>query len=378
MRPATTTATAEPPDTAMSMSRLHDLISLAMEPSSAKRRELLREVTNLYFGQPATNPSEMALFDSVLTQLSSEMEDAVRAELSARFADASVAPRRLIFTLANDTPDVAGPVLMRSPVLSESDLLHVVKTKGQGHLRAVSERPDVPEAVADVIVDRGDDETLNTLLRNDGAKLSRGASEAAVDRAQKNPALHEAVVGRANLPADLLNEMYFVVELQLRQRILEENARLDPAVLEKALATGRNRVATKDGALPPDYQQAEAYISELRAAGELTPTVLARFLRSGGMTHVLVALAQLADIDFFTAKRIVESKQLDGLAIVCKAADLDKALFLTYAVVLLGHSKDALGRAQEYGRLYHDLPRDTAMRTLRFWRMRRQSTDLAA
>jgi uncharacterized protein (DUF2336 family) len=362
----------------MSMSRLHDLIALAKEPSSAKRRELLREVTDLYFGQPATNPAEMALFDAVLTQLSSEMEEAVRAALSARFADATVAPRRLIFTLANDTAEVAEPVLKSSPVLSESDLLHVVKTKGQSHLRAVSERRDVPEAVADVIVDRGDDETLNTLLRNDGAKLSRGASEAAVDRAQNNPFLHEAVVGRANLPADLLNEMYFVVELQLRQRILEENARLDPAVLEKALATGRNRVATKDGALPPDYQQAEAYISELRAAGELTPTVLARFLRSGGMTHVLVALAQLADIDFFTARRIVESKQLDGLAIVCKAADLDKALFLTYAVVLLGHSKDALGRAQEYGRLYTDLPRDTAMRTLRFWRMRRQSTDLAA
>ncbi|HEY3814976.1 MAG TPA: DUF2336 domain-containing protein [Caulobacteraceae bacterium] len=362
----------------MSSSRLHDLISLAQEPSSAKRRELLRELTNMYFGQPATSPAEMALFDAVLTQLSSEMEEAVRAALSARFADASVAPRRLIFTLANDTADVAGPILKRSPVLSESDLLHVVKTKGQDHLRAVSERADVPEAIADVIVDRGDDDTLNVLLRNDGAKLSRGASEAAVERAQANPALHEAVVGRANLPADLLNEMYFVVELQLRQRILEENARLDPALLEQALAAGRNRVASKDGALPPDYNQAEAYISELRAAGELTPTVLARFLRSGGMTHVLVALAQLADIDFFTAKRIVESKQLDGLAIVCKAADLDKALFLTYAVVLLGHGSDALGRAQEYGRLYGELPRETAMRTLRFWRMRRQSTDLAA
>jgi uncharacterized protein (DUF2336 family) len=93
---------------------------------------------------------------------------------------------------------------------------------------------------------------------------------------------------------------------------------------------------------------------------------------------VLVALAQLADIDFFTAKRIVESKQLDALAIVCKAAGLDKALFLTYAVVLLGHSSDALGRAQEYGRLYGELPKDTAMRTLRFWRMRRTTTDLAA
>ena len=52
--------------------------------------------------------------------------------------------------------------------------------------------------------------------------------------------------------SDLLNEMYFVVEARLRARILEQNARLDPALLEAALAAGRTRVATSDGALPPD------------------------------------------------------------------------------------------------------------------------------
>jgi uncharacterized protein (DUF2336 family) len=362
----------------MSESRLQDLIALAEETSSAKRRELLREVTDLFFGQPACSGAESELFDSVLTQLSSDMEEAVRAELAHRFADASVAPGRLIFTLANDTIAVAEPVLARSPVLTENDLLQVVKTKGQGHLRAVSSRPEVPEAVSEVIVDRGDDHTLGVLLRNGGAKLSRGASEAAVERAVANPELHEAVVERPNLPPDLLNEMYFVVEARLRQRILEENAKLDPALLEQALSAGRKAMASRDGALPPDYDQAEAYISELRAAGELTPRVLARFLRSGGMTHFLVALAQLADIDFHTAKRIVEKKELDGLAVVCRAADLDRALFLTYAIVLLGQGSEAMGRAQEYGRLYAELPKETALRTIRFWRMRRQSSELAA
>jgi uncharacterized protein (DUF2336 family) len=269
-------------------------------------------------------------------------------------------------------------VLIRSRSLSENELLEVVKTRGQGHLRAVSKREEVSEAVSDVIVERGDDQTLEVLLRNDGARLSREASEAAVERATKNPDLHEAVVERASLPPDLLNEMYFVVEARLRQRILDENARLDPVLLENALSAGRRRVAARDGALPPEYDQAEAYVKELRAAGELTPRVLARFLRSGTMTHFLVALAQLADIDFHTAKRIVEKRELDALAVVCKAADLEKALFLTYAVVLLGADGDAMARAQEYGRLYADLPRDTALRTLRFWRMRRHTGDLAA
>src|SRR3569833_3217767 len=102
----------------MARSRLNDLIDLAKETSSVKRRELLREVTDLFFGQPSpSNQPQMELFDSVLTQLASEMEEAVRAELAHRFAAASVAPGRLIFTLANATIAVAEPVLARSKVL---------------------------------------------------------------------------------------------------------------------------------------------------------------------------------------------------------------------------------------------------------------------
>ncbi|HYE43441.1 MAG TPA: hypothetical protein VEA15_08610, partial [Caulobacteraceae bacterium] len=64
----------------MARSRLLDLIDLAKEDSSEKRRELLREMTDLFFSvhTPQTQP-EMELFDSVLVQLSSEMEQAVRA-----------------------------------------------------------------------------------------------------------------------------------------------------------------------------------------------------------------------------------------------------------------------------------------------------------
>lgn len=354
-------------------SRLQQLIDLAREPSSEKRRTLLREITDLFFTPaPTRGAEEIALYGDVLAQLSAEMEEAVRAELAERFAPAPDAPRELVRCLAADTIAVAGPVLRQSPVLTEADLLDVVRTQGQDHLRAVSGREVVPESVSDVIVERGDDETLDHLVRNEGARLSRRASEAVVDRAQRNPALHEAVVNRASLPPDLLNEMYFVVEARLRQRILEQNQQLDPAVLDAALSAGRARVAVADGALPPDYARAEAYVRELRAAGALTPQQLARFLRSGGQTEFLIALAELADIDFHTARHIIESRELDALAVVCKATDLDRALFLTFAVVLLNADGDAMGKAHTYARLYADLPRDAAQRTLRFWRLRRQ------
>ncbi len=352
-------------------SRLPDLIILAQEPSSEKRRALLRELTEHFFGSSQRSVAEDALYDTVLTDLTAEMEVAVRAELSARFAQSLNAPRGLIRRLANDQAEVADAVLRASSVLTDEDLLGVVRSQGQAHLRAVSERKSVSEAVSDVIVERGDDETLGTLLRNDGARLSRAATETAVERAKINPALHAATVERKSLPADLLNEMYFVVEARLRQRILEQNAAMDPVLLESALAAGRARVATDDGTLPADYSECLAYVQELGAAGQLTPTMLARFLRSGSKTAFLIALAQLADVDFHTASSIVEKKELDALAVICKAASLDRSLFLTFAVVILGSGDSAMAQAHVYARLYSELEREAALRTLRFWRMRR-------
>lgn len=358
--------------------KIEELIALAHEPSSEKRRELLRGVTDLFFvGSGEHAAPELAQFDEVMCALAAEMEEAVRAELAGRLADEAAPPMRLIRTLAADSFSVAEPVLGRSPALGEADLLAIARHRGQAHLRVISSRSDLTEAVSDVIVERGDDATLNALLVNEAAPLSRRASEAVVDRASENPSLHAAVVDRHDLPPDLLNEMYFMVEARLRQKITERNAALDPAALEAALEAGRKRLASRDGALPPDYAEAETHIRTLKRKGAITPQALAGFLRQGERTRFLVALSELSEVDFHTIRRIVERRDMDALAIICRAAEFDRALFLTFAVLILEPGQ-AMAKAQEYGKLYNDLPKDTALRTMRFWRMRRTTGDVAA
>ncbi|MFT4089248.1 MAG: DUF2336 domain-containing protein [Asticcacaulis sp.] len=351
---------------------LNQLIELAKEPSSTKRRDLLREVTTIFMSRPDdVSGTELVLYDEVMMLLSDEMEAMVRAEIAQKIASTRNAPMGLLRKLASDQIEVAGPILRRSTALTENDLLHVVSTQGQAHLKAVSERVEVTEAVSGVIVERGDDDTVNVLLRNDGARLSRHTNEVVVARAQNSVALHEAVVGRKDMPIDLLNDMYFVVEARLRERILQENAAIDPSVIEQALSNSRNRVAIAHGSFPSDYEAISNEVEILRKNGKLTPSLLAKYMRDPNQTYFLVALAQMADIDFLTARHLVEKRELDALAIACKAANLEKALFLTYVMIMLSGEDNAMGRASEYGRLYEELPRETAMRTIRFWRLRR-------
>ena len=363
----------------MPESKLLDLIDLAREPSSDRRRELLREVTDLFMAQPSArlDPSQLGLFDDVMSQLAGEMEEVVRAELSHRLAAAPSAPPRLLGSLARDSMAVAEPLLRTSRALSEADLVQLARTQGQNHLRAISQRPVVPTAVSDVIVERADDATLDVLLRNQGAELSREASETAVDRAQNNPALHAAVVERASLPPDLLSEMYFVVEARLRETIMARNATLDPAELQAALEAGRKRIAARDGALPADYETAEAEVRALALRGELKPAMLTGYLRLQSKTKLAVALAELAEIDFSTARRVLEGGVIDALAILCKAAGFDRALFLTLTIVMLNGEASVMAKAQEYGSLYEQLTRDAAQRAVRFWRLRRQAEGAA-
>ena len=352
-------------------SRLPDLIAMASESSSERRRELLRELSEHFFGSPAHGEAEAELYSDVFTRLLADMETAVRAELSQRFSTRLNAPRSLIRRFASDEIAVAAPVLQASPVLTDEDLLVVVRTQGQGHLRAVSLRPSVSEAVSDAIVARSDDETLQTLLGNDGASLSRQASENAVDRAKANPALHAAVVDRRTLPPDLLNEMYFVVESELRRRIVARNATIDPELLETAIAAGLARLGTEDGVLPRDYLDALALVKSTRAGRTLTSIEIARILRSGNQTAFRIALAEVSDVDFCTVSRIMEQGEIDGLAVLCRAANLDGPLFLTIALSVLGNTASAMGRARSYALHYAELGQDAATRTLRFWRMRR-------
>ena len=358
-------------------SPLEDLIALAHEPSSGRRRELLRRVTDLFFAASAVSPSEARAFDGVFCTLAQDMETDIRAELADRFADAATAPAGLAAQLARDCIEVALPILSNAKLLTEADLIEVARTQGQSHLRAVSARPGLSEAVSDAIVERGDDETLGVLVRNDAAALSRWASETVVERAAANPELQAAVVTRRSLPLDLLNEMYFVVEARLRQHILARNAAADPKAVEAALAAARTRLAARADAAPEDLAEAEAEIDKLASRHRLNAPTLLGYLRSNQRTHFTVGLARLAEVDASTVRTIMDRCDLDALAVVCKAAELDKSMFLTFAVLACG-GRDAMSRAAVYGKLYAELPRDTALRTLRFWRIRCESGEAMA
>lgn len=358
--------------------RFSKLLQLAGESSSEKRRELLRDVTDLFFATTDLRTDrEAELFDDILCSIAQEMPAEALVSLSRRFATASDAPQELVKRLAQDTIEVAEPVLKRSRQLSDEDLIGIVLARSQDHIRAVAVRSRVSSTVSDAIVQRGDDQTLGVLVANEGARLSRSALETVVDRARINPALQEGVVHRRDMPLDLLNELYFDVQQRLREAILERNAAVDPAELDAALSRARGRLRHAAKAVSEDLRKAEQEVRALSAAGRLDGASLLAFHRGEKPHHFLAGLAEMTGLDYEAVRAILRNRDLDALAMICRASEMERPLFVSLAVLCEG-GEAGMRRAEEFGKLYATVPVEAAQRAMRFYRVRKTSENRAA
>jgi uncharacterized protein (DUF2336 family) len=182
---------------------LHDLESLARERSREKRRVLLRAISDCFFDSDAHTEKEAALYDDVVTRVLEEVEPAARAELAERLADAEAPPRRVLLRLAEDLISVAASILVRSTALQEADLERIAQHQSQGHLAAIAARPTLSERVTDVLVARGDELVVDTVVGNQGARFSRQSFATLAERACGNEKLLDRLGARTDVPAEI-------------------------------------------------------------------------------------------------------------------------------------------------------------------------------
>jgi len=362
------------------IARLRKVLDIAGEASSDKRRELLREVTDLFLGSPDSyNEREVGHFTDIMMRVARAMETKVRQELAERMAKEASAPHDLVTMLANDAIEVARPILLHSVVLEDGDLLDVIRRHGQEHMQAISGRAQISGTVVDALVDKGDDTVLQTLVGNQGAEISRRAMEKIVVRAERNERLHEPLVGRKDVPPELLNEVFWFVSSSLRQHIMQSTAAIEPSAVDRMLEETRSTVLDAMQVDQANVSQAERFIINKKRLGQLDEALLVGLLGERRYREFIFGLAHLVEVDIRTAQRIFYDPGREALAIACRAKNFSRESF----AVLLSHAKYGgvpFGDEdeKELMALYDAMTHDTAQRTMRFWRVREASAKLAA
>lgn len=361
-----------------SQSAFARLKDLAAEPSSDKRRELMREVTDIFLGNPSErSETECLLFDDVVAAVVKDMEAVVRAELSEKLAGTSVPISKTLKRFAmDDDIEVARPVLERSEGLSEEDLIEVVKTKTQEHMLAITRRQNVSEKVSGALVDRGSDAVVASLLDNAGAVFSRESIEKVVDRATGSEVIQKSFVSREAVPLDLLNELTMVVQKDLRNEILKRFESVSPEELDQALAKGRHQVRMNHRKAGREQKAAMAELDSVERAGRLKVDRLLKYLQDDNVSAFAETLNRLSGLGYDNAIKIYRERDVDSLALAMKALDAPLPLFATCAAYIAGVS-DAVNQVKMYAGVYRDVPSEAARRAIRFWKVRSSASEAA-
>lgn len=353
------------------------LKDFAQETSSDKRRDLLRQATDVFLAEGgALSSDEMSMLDDVVQSVASDLSAQVRAELSRKISAAPIPFTRTARKLAMDDIEIARPVLEHSRALTQSDLLEVIAQKSSDHMMAVTRRDDIGETVSNALVERGEDRVVASLLENRTARISDETYERVAERAETSTVLQAPFVRRENVPLHLLNDVYLKVEASLRREILSKYEGVLPSELEAAFERSRNRVSKAYGALPADFDAARREVESMAHHGTLLPPALVSLLRQGAAkrTVFICAFAKLAEVSYEQVDKLMATTDLDAMAMLCRAAGFDRAIFVTLAMLIIG--KDApMGRVKEFGELYNSVPLEAAQRAIRFWKVRTRLQD---
>lgn len=322
------------------MAAADPLLRLAHSRSPADRERLMFALAQ-FCDTPEAGASEHArtLIGEIFMVLVADAEHEIRVRLAESLAPARWAPSALVNTLALDDIDIARPVIAKSPVLTDADLIKLLVVATIDHQIEVARRPDITGEVVRAIIERGDPAVLTALASNPSAQVDPDGLARLVTASRKVASLRAPLARHPRLTAELAYALYSWVGEALREE-LGQRFVIDPAVLQDAVeeAVGQaysGAVTPMEAAGEMERQEMETrLIAKLQASGQLRPGYLLKSLRDGKLHLFELALATLATVKTEEIQAACASDRPDLVALACAAVGIDRSVFPTILSLL--------------------------------------------
>lgn len=345
---------------------LDDLERAVARGSSQTRIDIMRQVTDLFLTAPTKLAEEqVSLFDDVINRLIGRLESHALAELSERLAPSSNAPPQVMRQLAaNDSIDVAGPVLARSNSLTDETLVEIAENKSQSHLSKIAERGQLSPTITDILVDRGDHDVVKKVAANTGARFSNTGMSTLAMRADGDDELIDTISLRTDIPSLIFSQLLSYATDQTRKRLLAARPMNSEAVnlVLAQVSANTGRLA----AMAKDWTAAQSFVHAFGQDTELTRSRVLEFADGGKITELIAALSVLSGIETNLIGRLVCDQNAFGVMILCRAINLDWSI--THAVLSTGPSaKTHADQLEDLCKNFENVSLSMARRLLGFW-----------
>ena len=188
-------------------SLLAELNSTLAEAQAPWRRVALGRIIDLFCsGVQSYTGEQIELFDEVMGRLIKSGDRALLAEASKSLATLEMAPVKVLGTLARHSDiTVCGPILEEGKALPDEDLIAIADSNRLDPklLTKISSRPQLSEAVTNILIKRGSAAIRRKILDNPNARISEEGFARLVSAVNGDKTFAAAVAARQDLPAEL-------------------------------------------------------------------------------------------------------------------------------------------------------------------------------
>lgn len=301
-----------------------DVERLMRDPSPESRVDAASKVAHAFADAQLTD-SERQLARDIIAAFAHDAVVRVRQALSENLKDSPEIPHELALQLAKDVAEVAAPMLANSTVLSEADLIEIVSAGSSAHQTAIASRRQVPATLAGVLVEKGSEDAVSTLMKNDGAQVDEGQMEKALNRFEGSQKVADNLALRAKLPITITERLVAVVSDKIREHLVTHHEM--PADLAADLLLQSREKALVGLMAENESVDLAGLVRDLKTNGRLTPTLILRALCTGDIDFFEHAMAELSGIPVQNAHRLIHDPGRIGLKTLYDRCSLPAELF---------------------------------------------------
>jgi uncharacterized protein (DUF2336 family) len=277
---------------------------------------------------------QVAQYDEVLCQLAELVEVEARTHVAKLLAPLERAPGNVVNKLANDSIEVALPLLEFSNVLNDDDLIEIASTQSEAHRVAIAGRNVVTERVGEAIVEHGGSPSAVRLAANHRAELTPATVERLVVRASSDAALASNLRGRGDIDWNTLRTQISDAGQKVLESLGDTAHPVDPVTAGKVSAVVYNRMRNSVGFSAHDWKVAYNQVKALADRHQLDERALLRFVRFGYGHHAAAALTVMLRVQPEVVVKWLAAQDYVAITVALRAMGVSPDLFEALIAVM--------------------------------------------
>jgi uncharacterized protein (DUF2336 family) len=310
-----------------------DIELLVREPSATMRQRICEKIS-VGYNSGLYSESEIKLANEIFRLLLKDTEMKVRLLIAQALQASMHAPHDVIWALANDRHEIAVPVLEHSHVLSEDDLIAIVRaTREHPKLKAITRRDSISKQLSHALIEKRDHEITRDVLNNKGASISDTTMDVILEEFARENSVLEELVLRGGLPYEFAERLFAAVSDSLKKQ-LTRKYRMGKHVAEDMTESAREAAMLQFISPWMSQHDINQLVEEMHRGKRLTDSVIIRSLCIGDLRFFETAIAMRVGIPVSNARILLIDPGPLGFKALYESSGLSAAFYEPVRVML--------------------------------------------